>query len=352
MTKNIQRKRTGGSPLTLGERSIIEVRWCRDYKGVTDIAKELGRNKSSVSRELAGKPRIGRGRYNADTAHRKALLRIGNRGNTPKTQKSIQLKTYIETKLINERWSPEQVSIRLPVEFPLDNTMRIAPESIYSEIYRRVHRGGNGTIRDGEIDLRSYLARLHTRRAKKGFRKAQKMERDRLLPSIDIRPSVVAERSRIGDWKDDTMLSHTSTVRIKNVTERRSGVTLFGKTVNGTAEACDAVLIKALGRLPAHTRITLTRDRGSENVRHREVTATLGLDVFYAHAYASYERGTNENTNGLLRRFLPKKTDFSHVSDEELKRIEYLLNTRPRKRLGGLTPVEVFLMETGVAVYS
>lgn len=342
----------GKSPLSLKERGIIEVRWCRDGKKTTEIAKELGRHTSSVSRELAGRPRKGRGRYNADHAHAQALDRIARRGNIPKTEKYPALRAYIEDKMVNERWSPEQISIRLPHEFSEDRTMRIAAESVYQEVYRRVHREGNGAVKGGETDLRPYLAHRHKRRAKKGFRKAQRAERDATLPSIEHRPRVVERRSRIGDWEDDTLVSRESRARLKNVTDRASGVTFFGKTRDGTAKHCDAVLIARLSRLPAATRRTLTRDRGTENVRWREIQSALGLDVFFAHPYSSYERGTNENTNGLIRRFFPKKTDWNTIPDEELLRAEYLLNTRPRKRHGGLTPVEVFYEKTGVAIYS
>jgi transposase, IS30 family len=347
-----RQKRRGGTPFTLRERSIIEIRWCRDAKTVTAIAKELKRHKSSVSRELHGKTRRGIGKYDADVEHRKATDRITRRGNIPKTIQTPDLCSYIETKMKEERWSPEQISLRLPIDFPEDSAMRIAPEAIYQEVYRRVHRGGNGRVKQGEVDLRPYLARRHTRRAKKGFRKAQREERESSLPSIEVRPAVVAQRTRVGDWEDDTMVSRESLSRMKNATERRSGVTLFGKTNDGTAESCDAVLVEKLSRLPRRVRKTLTRDRGAENVRWQEVEKALGVKTYFAHPYASYERGTNENTNGLIRRFFPKKTDFAKLTDAEIDRVEYLLNTRPRKRHGGLTPCEVFYKLTGVAIYS
>lgn len=346
-----KKKRKGGSPLSLRERSIIEVRWCQDFRSVSEIAQELKRNKSSISREIDGRLRKGRGKYNADKGHREALDRIANRGNVPKTAQNERLRLYIETKMRDEQWSPEQVSIRLPREFPSDKTMRLATESVYQEVYRRVHRGGNGVVKSGELDLRPYLARRHQRRAKKGFRKAQKAEREARLPSIEARPAGVEKRERIGDWEDDTLVSRQSAARLKNVTERLSGVTLFGKSKDGTAEQCDVVLTQKLSRLPRAVRKTLTRDRGTENMRWREMEATLGLKVFFAHPYCSHERGTNENTNGLIRRFFPKKTDWRNVSTEDLKRVEYLLNTRPRKRHGGLTPIEVFFKTTGVAIY-
>lgn len=350
--KKKRQKRKGASPFSLRERSIIEIRWCRDRKTVTEIAKELERHKSSVSRELHGKPRKGPGAYDADTAHERALMRIEQRGNTPKTQRTPLLRTYIEDKMMREKWSPEQIHLRLPHDHPNDETMRIATETVYQEVYRRVHRGGNGTVKKGATDLRPHLVRRHKQRAKKGFRKAQRAERDASLPSIEARPRVAEKRVRIGDWEDDTLVSRESLARIKNATERKSGVTLFGKTLDGTPESCDAVLIKRLSVLPQKVRKTLTRDRGKENVRWEFVEKALGLSVYFAHPYCSHERGTNENTNGLIRRFFPKKTDWAMVSNEDLARAEYLINTRPRKRHGGLTPMEVFFQATGVALYS
>mgnify|MGYP001619950040 CR=1 FL=1 len=342
---------SGRSPLSLRERSIIEIRWCRDAKTVTEIAVELKRNKSSVSRELGGTSRRGFGKYNADVAHRNALDRIARRGNVPKTWVISKLRGYIERTLALG-WSPEQIHLRLPHDFPNEKCMRISTESVYQEVYRRVHRGGNGAVKKGETDLRSLLPRRHKRRTKKGFRKAQKTERRAALPSIETRPSMVEARSRIGDWEDDTLCSRATLVRVKSVNERRSGVVFFGKTAGATAEACDRVLVQKLSRIPQKCRHTLTRDRGSENVRHEAVSNVLGVDVFFAHPYSSYERGSNENANGLLRRYFPKKTDWNKVSDEEISRAEYLINMRPRKRHGGLTPVEVFFRETGVAIYS
>jgi len=351
MQKKRREKHKGGSPFSLRERSIIEIRWCRDRKMVTEIAAELKRNKSSVSREIGARPRLGRGKYDADQAHVEALERIGNRGNTSKIAINPRLRSYVESKMKDERWSPEQISLRLPHEYLDDPSMRLAPETIYQEVYRRVHRGGNGTVKRGELDLRPYLARRHKRRAKKGFRKARQAERDASLPSIETRPLIVEKRVRVGDWEDDTLVSRESVARLKNATERVSGVTLLGKTKDGTAENCDAVLVEKLTRLPAETRQTLTRDRGTENIRWREVEQALGLKTFFAHPYCSHERGTNENTNGLIRRFFPKKTNWSEVSVEKLEHVEYLLNTRPRKRHGGLTPNEVFFNATGVAIY-
>jgi IS30 family transposase len=348
---NKKKKRRGRSPLTLRERTIIEIGWCRDNKTITDIADELGRNKSSISREIDGKPRRGRGKYHADVAHRKALLRIRKRGNIPKTTRIVRLKTYIEDKL-ELGWSPEQISIRLPIEYKRDLTMRISYEAIYQEVYRRVHRGGYGEVKKDQKDLRPFLAHRHKRRTKKGFRKAQRLERETKLPSIENRPAVVERRKQVGHWEDDTVVSRQSSSRLKTINERVSGVILIGKMKDGSVAESNRVVMERLSTIPTQYRKTLTRDRGRENLGWEELERELDTDIYFAHAYASWERGSNENGNGLIRREHPKKTDFAMVTEEELQVLEYRLNTRPRKRHGGLTPEEVFFKATGVALYS
>lgn len=348
--KRKQKKKRSASPLTLRERSIIEVRWCKDAWSVTEIAGELERHKSSISRELRGKTRRGRGRYNADVVHRKACTRIEKRGNTPKTERVPALKKYVEDKMALG-WSPEQIHLRLPLDHRHDEAMRVATETVYQEVYRRVHRGGNGKVKAGETDLRSLLPRRHKRRQKKGFRQAQKMYQEP-LPSIEDRPAVVDRRKQIGHWEDDTMVSRQSTDRLKSINERVSGVVLLGKMKDGTIAESNRVVCERLKEVPLRLRKTLTRDRGTENLGWKDIEKELTLTCYFAHAYCSQERGSNENLNGLVRRVYPKKTDFRTVTDADLRQLEYRLNTRPRKRHGGKTPLEVFFKATGVALYS
>jgi transposase, IS30 family len=351
MQKKRKKKKRGGNPLSLKERSIIEVRWCQDRKTVTEIAATLGRNKSSVSRELKGKPRKGRGRYDAERAHRDALARIGRRGNVSKVAMNTRLREYIENKMATEHWSPEQISIRLPHEYTNDETMRISHEAVYQEVYRRVRRGGNGAVKKGCEDLRPYLPRRHKRRAKKGFRQAQRAERP-VLPSIEDRPISVERRVQIGHWEDDTMVSRQSIGRFKTINERVTGLVLIGKMRDGSIVESNRVVCGRLRDIPSKYRRTLTRDRGTENFGYREIEKALTLSCYFAHAYCSQERGSNENLNGLIRRFFPKKTDLAKVTDAQVHHVEYLLNTRPRKRHGGKTPLEVLFERTGVAIYS
>lgn len=157
---------------------------------------------------------------------------------------------------------------------------------------------------------------------------------------------------QVGHWEDDTVISRQSRARLKTSNERVSGIILIGKMRDGSSTESNRVVRGWLSAIPVRYRKTLTRDRGSENWGWEELKRELNTRVFFAHAYASWERGSNENGNGLIRRQYPKKTDFAHVSEDELRELEYRLNTRPRKRHGGLTPEEVFYEATGVALYS
>lgn len=338
------------SPLNLSERTVIEVRY-RDGCSMRNIAKELDRNPGTISREIDGRPPRGKGKYIADIAHRKALERIKKRGNVSKIEKNKKLRNYVKKKL-KLGWSPEQIKLRLLIDYPNDKAMRISYEAIYQYVYAQVNRGGHGKVKEGCEDLRIYLARKRKRRMKKGFRKAQRMERKDSFPSIEDRPDIVEKRERLGDWEDDYLVSKKSKVCIKSVNERKSGIVFFGKTKDGSADSGDEVLFKKLGNIPSKYLKTLTRDNGPENKKYQDVEKQLKLSVYFAHSYSSWERGSNENCNGLLRRFFPKGTNWSKVSDEEIKKAEYLINTRPRKRHNGLTPIEVFYEGTGVALFS
>ena len=332
------------SQLTLEERIRIEIKY-REGLSLRDIADHLGngRTAGSISREIAGRPRKGLGKYQAYVSHKRALER--RLGKKPVRLKSELIRSYMKEKM-RLGWSPEQVSIRLPIDHPGN---RISHEAIYQFVYAQVRRGGNGKVKDGCEDLRPYLPRRHTRRQTKGFRQAQKAYRP-MLPSIESRPAIVDDRERIGDWEDDTVVSRQSAERLKTINERVSGVVLIGKMTEGTIFESNRVVNERLGKMPGNIRKTLTRDRGTENLGYAELEDGLNISCYFARAYCSQDRGSNENVNGLIRRFFPKKTDFSKVSDEEINRVEYLLNTRPRKRHGGKTPLEVLLARTGVAI--
>lgn len=330
---------------TLEERIRIEIRY-RDGCSLREIAQELGngRTAGSISREIGGRPRSGIGKYQARTAHKRALeKRTGKRKDLLKNER---VRRYVEEKL-KLGWSPEQISLRLPIDHPGES---ISHEAIYRYIYAQIHRQGNGSVKKGCEDLRHFLARRHKRRQKKGFRKAQRVERERNLPSIESRPKSVEKRKEIGHWEDDCVVSRESKDCLKSINERASGIVFIVKMNDMSMEETNRALEERLSGIPEGFRKTLTRDRGTENFGYRETEASLGISCYFAHAYCSWEKGSNENGNGLIRRFLPKKTDFAEVSEERIREIEYLLNSRPRKRFGGKTPYEVFFEKTGVAL--
>lgn len=339
-----QKQKRDFHQLTLEDRIKIEIKY-KEGTSLRDIAKYLGngRTAGSISREIAGRPKRGVGKYQAHVSHEKALARRFNK--KPSRLKNDSIRLYVKEKM-KLGWSPEQISLRLPIDhFGKD----ISHEAIYQFVYAQVRRGGNGKVKDGCEDLRPYLPRRHARRQKKGLRQAQKAERP-VLPSIVNRPSVVDERKRVGDWEDDTIVSRQSLERLKTINERVSGTVLIGKMTDGTILESNRVVNERLGEMPERIRKTLTRDRGFENFGYREIEKNLNISCYFARAYCSQERGSNENLNGLIRRFFPKKTDFAKVSDEEIMKVEHLLNTRPRKRHGGKTPLEVLLEKTGVAI--
>ena len=327
--------------LTLGERIDIEFDY-RSGESISNIAKKIGKDRSTIYREIDGKPREGRNRYRSHIAHEKALDRIADRGNIRKINKEEKLKNYIEEKL-KLGWSPEQIAGRTKKEFRKDKTMRISYESIYEYIYDEDILKKN--------DWRIYLARKHKKRNKKGARAVQKLYNRVHLPKIEDRPKIVEKRKRIGDWEDDFIVSKKSKISIKSVNDRRSGIVFFGKTKGRKAKDGDEILFNKLNKIPLEYRKTLTRDNGSENKDYLTVEKELNLKVYFANPYHSWERGSNENNNGLFRRYFPKGTDFAKISDEEIAQVEYLINTWPRKRLGYLTPAEFFEKETGVALF-
>ena len=329
--------------LTVFDRALIGQKH-KEGMHESEIAKLIKRDRTTVIRELARHSSKKERRYRPDVAHAQALAKRAQRGVRPRL-KSAKIQTYVVAKM-KLGWSPEQISLRLPIDHP---GLSIGYEAIYQYVYAQVRRNGNGTVKDGCEDLRSYLPRRHTRRQNKGFRAAQKAERP-VLPSIDERPLIVDKRKEIGHWADDTMVSRESIDRLKTINERVSGVVFIGKMDDGTVLESNRVVLERLKEVPPRMRKTLTRDRGTENFGYQEIQKELQMQCYFAHAYCSQERGSNENLNGLIRRILPKKTNFAAVSDAKIRHIEYLLNTRPRKRHGGKTPLEVLYERTGCAL--
>ena len=329
--------------LSIEEREIIQLMlWQK--QSVRDMAKELNRSPSSISREINKSRRSdGKRFYIPRAAHERAIQNRSIRGER-RLVKNERLRDYV-IKHLKLGWSPEQIAAK--AEEVTD--AKISHEAIYQYIYSQVHRNGYGYIRPGCEDLRQYLARRKKRRVRKGLRSSYRIEKGP-LPSIDSRPQEVESRENIGHWEDDLIVSKQSQHALKTVNERVSGLVFIEKVNNKTISESNRTVMKNLKYIPLQYRKTLTRDRGSENLGHLELEIELGIQCYFAHAYHSWERGSNENLNGLIRRFLPKGTDFRAVSNKQIKHIEYLINSRPRKRLGWKTPYEVFYEMTGVAL--
>jgi IS30 family transposase len=240
-------------------------------------------------------------------------------------------------KLRDEDYSPEQIAGTLPFAHPGHS---ISPEAIYQFIYAQYRRHGFGAC-IGE-DLRRYLKRRHQVRHPKFIPFQDALGRITNRVFIDDRPAEVTARVALGHWEGDSMVSRQSPVGLNTLVERVTGFVCITKIKNSTAIETTRAVTTRLKCLPHHIRKTLTVDNGHENANHQQTAHELDLKIYFAHPYHSWERGTNENTNGLIRWYLPKRTDFATIPEERIREIEHRLNTRPRKRLGWRTPLEVF----------
>lgn len=319
---------------TIEEREKIqELFWQK--VSIRTIAKELSRSPSSISREIS---RTGGLRYSylPRCAHSRALANRKSRGRKLRL-KSGFVRRYVVDGL-KKGLSPEQISGRLHFEYPNES---ISYEAIYQFIYAQVNKEGRGLIKKNRRDLRVYLKRRHKYRRKQGLRKPQRIFRPK-GPCIDDRPKEVEKRKVVGHWETDSVVSRKSTVGLNTIVERKTGLVFITKIKDSTANMTKDAVIERLGSLPLELRKTVTSDNGHENAFYDFVQTELGIDWYFAHPYHSWERGTNENTNGLIRWYFPKGTDFATISDETIKAVEDALNNRPRKRLGWRTPLEVF----------
>ena len=314
---------------SIEERESLQYMWW-ERRSIRSMAKALNRSPSSVSRELRRNFLPRRKTYTPRTAQDRALTKRKSRGRHDRL-KNEAIRTYVIAHL-KDGWSPEQISGRIERHI----NQRISHEAIYQYIYARVRSGG--ILKSKVEDLRPYLRRKRKRRLGKGFRATKRV---RMLPGklIDTRPVIVETRKRIGDWESDTVESRDHKPGINTLVDRRTGLVLItklnAKTCISTAEA----ITRRLKALPVHT---ITSDNGSENQNWKFIESEIKAQWYFANPYHSWKRGTNENTNGLIREYFPKKTDFTTIPEELISMIEYKLNTRPRKRLNYLTPLEAF----------
>lgn len=316
---------------SIEERELIQTLWW-NRRSMRDIAKVLGRSHTSVSREMKKNfPKLHQA-YIPRIAQENAKKNTHRRGRKDRL-KSEEIRTYV-IKHLRRRWSPEQISIRIKI----DMNETISHEAIYQYVYSRVCFGSNLTKPNIE-DLRPYLRRRRRIRRPKGARRCQRIFKP-YGTSIEERPDIINGRKRIGDWEGDTVESRDHKPGINTLVERRTGYTMITKLKDKTSSSTTQVVSQRMEVLPSELKHSITLDNGPENHDWENLERNTGMKSYFAHPYCSGERGTNENTNGLIRDYFPKKTDFDTISDEEIRFVERELNCRPRKRLNGRTPLE------------
>jgi IS30 family transposase len=296
-----------------------------------EIGRRLGRHHTSISREI----RRNRPTYADDTVYwyDAAEYYAKERRHKPRHRRRQheRLRGYVTSKLRIE-WPPEAIARRVKVDYPDDAEMRISHETIYHWIYLDSHNKG---------DLHHHLRRRHKYRR----RQTRYGSGRRCIPgrvSIDLRPPVAQTRERFGDWEGDTVEGGKGTGGIVTHVERKCRYLMAAKLADKKASTMTGQSIKCFQRMPRRLRRTLTVDNGKEFSQFKEIEARTGLSVYFADPYAAWQRGTNENTNGLLRYYFPKGTDFRNVPEKEVAFIVKKLNNRPRKCLNYQTPHEVF----------
>jgi IS30 family transposase len=297
-----------------------------------EIARRLGRHHTSILREI----KRNRPTYADDAVYwyyvtqPVAELRR-HKARSHRRQKHLPLVEYVEDKLRLD-WPPEAIAARIRIDYPNDERMRISHETIYSWAYLDASQGG---------DLHTHLRRHHPRRRRqKRYGSGRRFIPGRV--SIDQRPATVETRERFGDWEGDTLEGAKGKGALATHVERRSRYLLAAKLVDKKASTMNAQSIASFLKLPTYRRKTLTVDNGKEFSQFKELEQETGLKVYFADPYAAWQRGTNENTNGLLRFYFPKGTDFNAVPEEELEQIIGKVNQRPRKCLNYQTPHDVF----------
>ena len=313
--------------LSLTERTTI-ADLHRAGVGVRGIAEELGRAASTVSRELR-RNKDGRGRYLPATAQRLSTERQFRSWRTRRVTRDDQLHGVV-AELLGKRWSPEQVAHELRLHFPGQPERHLCTESIYQAIY------------DPRIDV----TRPAKRRRRRRRRRVQGLERRGRLTNMTMiadRPVEVGDRVQVGHWEGDCIMGPGNRSAIGTLVERTTRFLILVHVPTGrptAAAMCDGIT-DALGTLAPHLRLTLTWDQGKELALHHQITARTGTRVYFCDAHSPWQRGSNENTNGLLRDYFPKGTDLSTISREELQRVADELNDRPRKTLGWARPADL-----------
>lgn len=292
-----------------------------------DIAQQLKKDPSSISRELK-RNKSDSGRYLARAAKLKTKeRRINANARFKKIENNEPLRRYVVRKL-KKYWSPEQISGRWNRE---QKGKRIGKDSIYKFVYEK------------RKDLVKYLrCQKGKYRLRYGTKIRIKQREEQRKRRIDQRPEIINERARVGDWEGDTIRGQGNSGHLLTNVERKSGYLIATRIDRANVENVNNFTIKYFRNIPRDKRLSITYDNGSEFSGYNIIEKQLGMTAYFANAYHSWERGTNENTNGLVRQFFPNKSRFDNITKERLDEVVGLINHRPRKRLKYLTPHEIF----------
>ena len=318
-----------GRYLSVAERETIALGLAA-RKPVRQIARELGRPASTVSREIR-RNSSGTGSYRALAAQ----FRAEERGRRPKAAKlagNDELRGWVQGKL-RKRWSPEQISARLAAEFPGRPEMRVSHETIYQSLYVQ----GRGALR------RELAKSLRTGRALRKPRRVTGERRGKIAGMVNIaeRPAEAADRAVPGHWEGDLIIGAHGKSAIGTLVERTTRFTMLVPLPHGyDAPAAADALIPVIAGLPAALRRSLTWDQGWEMKAHQQISVAADCEIYFCDPHSPWQRGSNENTNGLLRQYFPKGTPLAGHSPAHLAAVAEELNGRPRKTLGWKTPAE------------
>jgi IS30 family transposase len=288
-----------------------------------EIARRLDRTASTISREL--QRNHSRNGYWATAAQKMADARRRHRPRVCKLQRP-EVCRYVRERL-RQRWSPDQIAARSRNDFPRERTRQVSHETVYAWIRAQNAAGQN---------WRRYLR-------SSGWKRPGR-ENCGQIPacvSIEGRPAVVDRRGRYGDWEGDTVVGKYRHGGAVTLVERKSGYLMLGRVDNLQAATVRKSIATLYQTTPPTLRKTLTLDNGKEFAEHQQLAADAALKIFFAKPYCAWQRGTNENTNGLIRQFFPKGTDLAKLPEHRFTKVQLLLNNRPRKRLGYRTPLEV-----------
>jgi IS30 family transposase len=288
----------------------------------------LGKHPSSIYREL-GRNRTG-GVYTGNEAHQASVQRRLDNKPSPKLDDPALTREIM--RLFKQDLSADQISGRLEVLYPEQREKQASPSTIYTCLYGETAKGPG---------LKEHFRQ---KQGKPRHRKGVKDRRGQIVGrvSIDERPKIGEEKSRVGDWEGDTIESAGKNAYIATFVDRKTKLLLAEIMPDKSAATLNRAAVRAFKPIAAPMRNTLTLDNGKEFAAHKSLSQALGIDIYFAHPYHSWERGLNEHTNGLIRQYLPKKIPFDTLTQKQLDKIVDKINNRPRKVLGYLTPYEVF----------